>query len=55
MYFFALNSNPSAKLSYHVRILRYPNLKIEKTCFYAIFEVILLHKLIFSHKTRLSI
>jgi len=55
MYFFALNSNLTVKLSYHVRILKYFNLKVRKTRFFAIFEVDLLRKLIFSHKTRLGI
>jgi len=49
MYFFALNPNPTAKLSYHVRILRYSNLKVGKTRFFAIFEVINASQIDFFH------
>ena len=37
--FDALNPNLAAELLYHVRILRYPNLKVQKTPFLPIFEV----------------
>ena len=51
----ALNSNPTSKLLHRLRFSRNPNLKVQKTLFFAIFGVELLCELCFFLKTRYGI
>ena len=53
--FGALNPNPTSELLHHVRFPRNPNLKVQKTLFFAIFGVKLHRKLIFFLKNRYGI
>ena len=53
--FGALNRNPTSELVHHLRLLRYPNLKVQKTRFIAIFGVKLYRELMFVLKTRYGI
>ena len=39
--FGTLNPNPTLELLHHLRLLKYPNLKVQKTLFFAILGVIL--------------
>ena len=53
--FGALNPNPISELLHHLRLLRNPNLKMQKTLFFAIFGVKLHRELNFFLKNRYGI